>query len=218
MFNWGFALSILPALLHALVVTIEATILGFAVALAGGLVLALLRRSRHWIFFAPAAVFVECIRSTPLLVQAYFLFFVLPHFGITMSPWTTGILAIGMYYSCYASEAYRAGLESVPRGQWEAATALNFSSYRTYRDVVLPQALRPTVPVLGNYLIQMFKDTPILAAITVPELLQTAKVIGSDTFRFTEPFTIVGLLFLVLSLFSAAAIRFIEARLARWRT
>jgi polar amino acid transport system permease protein len=124
------------------------------------------------------------------------------------------VAALGLHYSAYTSEVYRAGIDSVPRGQWEAAIALNLSPYRTFRSIILPQAIPPILPALGNYLVAMFKDTPLLAAITVNELLQSAKLIGAERFRYLEPLTMVGLLFLVASLASAHFIRILEARVA----
>ncbi len=213
MIDWGFVLEILPALARAAVVTVEATILGFILAAILGLVLALGRMSRNsWISW-PVAGFVEFIRSTPLLIQIYFLFFVLPEFGVTLSPLTAGVLAIGVHYATYCSEVYRAGLENIPKGQWEAATALNLSPYYTFRDIIIPQAIPPVVPALGNYLIALFKETPLLSAIGVLELMQTAKIIGSETFQYLEPITLVGVFFLVMSLISAALIRQVEYRL-----
>ena len=127
----------------------------------------------------------------------------------------SGIIALSIHYGCYCSEVYRAGLEAVPRGQWEACTALNFSSWNTLKNIILPQAIPPIVPVLGNYLVALFKETPLLSAIAVLELVQTAKVLGSENFRYTEPMTIVGLTFLVLSLVSAVGIRWLERHLNR---
>ncbi|MFY0479313.1 ectoine/hydroxyectoine ABC transporter permease subunit EhuD [Achromobacter marplatensis] len=215
-FDWSFALEILPTLASALVITIQATVLGMLVAVTLGLVLAMLRRSRLHILSLPAAFVIEFVRSTPLLVQMYFLFYVLPLTGVQMSPLTTGIVALGVHYATYCAEVYRAGIEAVPRGQWEAATALNMSRWRTAVGVVLPQAIPPVVPALGNYLVAMFKDTPLLSAITVVELLQQSKMIGSATFRYTEPLTLVGLLFLALSLMAAWGVRGLEARLQRY--
>ncbi len=143
------------------------------------------------------------------------MFFGLPKFGLFPSPLATGIVAIGIHYSTYASEVYRSGLDSVPRGQWEAATALNFSTFEKLRTVILPQAIPPVVPALGNYLVAMFKDTPLLAAIGVLELLNTAKEIGSYSFRYLEGLTIVGIFFLLMSLISAVGIRALERRLKR---
>jgi polar amino acid transport system permease protein len=215
-FDWSFALEILPTLGSALVITIQATVLGMAVAITLGLVLAMLRRSRLRVVSLPTAFFIEFVRSTPLLVQMYFLFYVLPLTGAQMSPLMTGIVALGLHYATYCAEVYRAGIEAVPRGQWEAATALNMSRWRTTVGVVLPQAIPPVVPALGNYLVAMFKDTPLLSAITVVELLQQSKMIGSSTFRYTEPLTLVGLLFLALSLVAAWGVRGLEARLQRY--
>jgi polar amino acid transport system permease protein len=211
LFDWKFALEILPQLARAAVVTIEATFLGFIVAAVLGLVLALLRRSPNPWTSAATSGFIEFIRSTPVLIQIFFLYFVFPRFGIVIPALTAGVLALGVHYACYCSEVYRAGLEGIPRGQWEAAIALNLSPYRTYKDVIIPQAIPPVVPALGNYLIGMFKETPLLSAIAVLELMQTAKIIGSETFRYLEPITMVGVFFLIMSLVSAAGVRRVEA-------
>ncbi|NMU92441.1 ectoine/hydroxyectoine ABC transporter permease subunit EhuD [Achromobacter ruhlandii] len=216
MFDWSFALEILPTLGSALVITIQATVLGMLVAVTLGLALALLRRSRLALLSLPTAFVIEFVRSTPLLVQMYFLFYVLPLTGVQMSPLATGIVALGLHYATYCAEVYRAGIEAVPRGQLEAARALNMSPWRTAVGVVLPQAIPPVVPALGNYLVAMFKDTPLLSAITVVELLQQSKMIGSTTFRYTEPLTLVGVLFLALSLIAAWGVRGLEARLQRY--
>ncbi|WP_238878970.1 ectoine/hydroxyectoine ABC transporter permease subunit EhuD [Achromobacter xylosoxidans] len=215
-FDWSFALEILPTLGSALLITIQATVLGMLVAVTLGLALALLRRSRLAVLSLPTAFVIEFVRSTPLLVQMYFLFYVLPLTGVQMSPLATGIVALGLHYATYCAEVYRAGIEAVPRGQLEAARALNMSPWRTAVGVVLPQAIPPVMPALGNYLVAMFKDTPLLSAITVVELLQQSKMIGSTTFRYTEPLTLVGVLFLALSLIAAWGVRGLEARLQRY--
>ena len=214
-FDWAYAVSLLPVLVPALLITLKATAAGMAIALSLGLVLALARRSRARLVSWPAAAFVEFVRSTPLLVQLYFLFYVLPGAGVTLSPFATGALALGLHYAAYCSEVYRAGIESVPLGQWEAASALNFGRRDTLVRIILPQAVARVVPALGNYLVARFEDTPLLSALSVVELLQTAKMIGSETFRYVEPLTLVGVLFLVLSLASAAGIRALEGRLAQ---
>jgi len=211
--DWGYTARILPDLLRALGVTVQATVAGMALALVVGLFWALARRSASRLLAGPARFVIEFLRSTPLLVQLYFLFYVMPATGFTLSPLATGILALGLHYSAYAAEIYRAGIEGVPRGQWEAALALGLSRREVLRHVVLPQALPPVVPALGNRFIALFKDTPMLSAITVLELLQTAKILGSETFRYFEPLTLVGIFFLVLSLLSAWVVGRLEARL-----
>jgi polar amino acid transport system permease protein len=211
--DWRFAWEILPQFISALWITVQATVAGMLIALTLGLLLALARRSRApWLNW-PVAGLIEFVRGTPLLVQIYFLFYVLPDLGLKLSPLTTGIIALGLHYSAYCSEVYRAGLESIPQEQWEAAAALNLGRFHTLSRVIVPQAIPPVVPALGNYLVAMFKDTPLLSAITVVELLQTAKIVGSETFRYVEPVTMVGLFFLVLSLIAAAGIRRLELRL-----
>lgn len=213
MWDWQCAFQSLPEILRGLRITLVAVAAGTIIALILGLVWAVARRSPRRIVAWPSLGLVEFIRSTPLLVQIYFLFYVLPRFGLTLSPLTTGILALGLHYSCYMSEVYRAGINSVNRGQWEACRALNLSRWQTWRHVVLPQAIPPIVPALGNYLIAMFKDTPLLSAITVLEMLERAKIIGNTSFRYLEPLTVVGLIFLALSLLSGVGIKWLEQHL-----
>jgi polar amino acid transport system permease protein len=200
MWDWGYAWQILPDLLAAAVITIEATILGFAIAAVLGLAFAILRMSQNPWISNPIIGFIEFVRGTPVLIQIFFMFYVLPQFGTTMPALLTGVLALGLHYATYCSEVYRAGLENIPRGQWEAATALNLTPYRTFKDVIIPQAIPPVVPALGNYFIAMFKETPLLSAIAVVELMQTAKILGSFSFRYLEPITLVGAFFLIMSL------------------
>lgn len=209
----SFAISILPILLRGMVVTLQATALGFGIALVLGLILALLRMVPIKIVSWPVAFFLEFVRDTPLLVQLYFLFFVLPDFGIVLPAFLTGAIALGIQYCGYTAEVYRAGIEAVPRGQWEAARALNMPTWITYRDVVVPQAIPRIVPALGNYLVSMLKDTAILSAVTVLEMLNVARIIGDRTFRYFVPLTMVGGLFLILTLASSGLIRFLEKRL-----
>lgn len=211
----AFALSILPILGIGLIVTIEATVLGFGIALVLGLVLALLRRVRARAIAWPIAVVIEFIRDTPLIVQLYFLYFVLPKYGVVLPAFLTGAIALGVQYSAYTSEVYRAGLDAIGRAQWEASTALNLGRLRIYRDVIIPQAIPRIIPALGNYLVSMMKDTPILSTITVVEMLDLAKVIGDRTFRYFVPLTLVGAIFLLLTIVCSAGIRRLEASLPK---
>lgn len=210
--NLTFAISILPILLRGLIITIEATALGFVIALVLGLIFAILRSVPLRIISWPTAFFIEFVRDTPLLVQLYFLYFVLPNYGVVLPAFLTGAIALGVQYSAYTSEVYRAGLEAVPRGQWEAAISINMPVWLTYRDVVVPQALPRIVPALGNYLVSMIKDTAILSAVTVLEMLNLAKIIGDRTFRYLVPLSMVGGLFLILTLFSSWLVRVVERR------
>lgn len=214
-FDWSHAASLLPLLAPALLVTLQATIAGMAVALSVGLLLAIARQAPSRLLAWPAASVVEFVRSTPLLVQLYFLFYVLPALGFQLSPFATGALGLGVHYAAYCAEVYRAGIEAVPRAQWEAAAALSLGRRHTWWRIILPQAIARVVPALGNYLVAMFKDTPLLSAITVVELLQAAKMAGAESFRYVEPLTLAGLVYLALTLVSAAGIRVLEMRLAK---
>lgn len=208
--DWHFAGEILPDLLRGLGVTVEATLLGYLVALVLGLVWAIARRSPSRILNQAVRWIVEFIRSTPLLVQLFFLFFALPSLGLAFGALVTGVIGLGVHYSAYTSEVYRAGIADVPAGQWEAATALNLPRHRVWFAVVLPQAVRKVVPTLANYLIAMFKDSPLLLAITVPEMLHTAYEVGARSLRFLEPMTIVGVLFVIVSVLSSLLLRRLE--------
>lgn len=211
--DWDYAWEVLPILAEASVVTLQATLAGFLLALVVGLLFAVGRMTGPaWLRWSVTGV-VEFLRSTPLLIQIFFLYYVMPEFGITFDAMPTGVLALGLHYGAYCAEVYRAGLDNVPRGQWEAAIALNLSPWVTFRRVILPQAIPPIVPALGNYLVALFKETPLLSVIAVLELMQTAKILGSESFQYTEPITLVGLFFLAFSLVSAALIRQVEKAL-----
>ncbi|WP_433556518.1 ectoine/hydroxyectoine ABC transporter permease subunit EhuD [Pseudonocardia xinjiangensis] len=209
--DWNYTFAILPALLEGLGLTLVATVLGSIVAMVLGLVLAVLQRGPR-----PLAVvvrgFVELVRSTPLLVQIFFLYFVLPQFGIVLSALTVGVIALGVHYACYTSEVYRAGIDAVPRGQWEAATALSLPRSRVWTGVVLPQAVPRVVPALGNYVISMFKEVPLLTAIGLLDVVGRAQEAGDTYFRYVEPYTIAGLLFLLLSYPASLLVRRLERR------
>lgn len=212
-FQFDYAVSLLPPLLEASILTLEATIGGMAVALVLGLALALMRRSHNVAVSLPAAGLIEFVRGTPLLIQIFFLYYVLPLYGVRIPTLLCGVFALGLHYATYTSEVYRSGFEAVPRGQWEAASALNLSVYRTWRHIILPQALPPIVPALGNYLITMFKDTPLLAMIGLHELLGAALHEASDTYRYYEPLTLVALIFLGFSVVAAFFLRRLEIAL-----
>ncbi|WP_028559896.1 ectoine/hydroxyectoine ABC transporter permease subunit EhuD [Paenibacillus pinihumi] len=214
MWDWSYAASILPRLLSALQATFIATAWGFALACTLGLVLAVLSRSRFVLVRLTVDGISEFIRRTPLLVQIFFLFYSIPLLtGISVPALTTGIIGLGLHYSTYMSQVYRSGIEGIDNGQWEAAKALNFTPVRTWSAIILPQAIPPILPIMGNYLIVMFKETPLLAAITVVELLTTAKNINARDWRPFEPYTIVGVLFLVISLIVAFLVGWLENRM-----
>jgi polar amino acid transport system ATP-binding protein len=207
--RWDFAIEILPNMLWATLNTILAAGIGYAIAAIMGLIFLLGQRTPIKIVNIINREIVEFIRSTPLLIQLFFVYFVLPQFGITLSAWVCGMITIGLHFGTYLSEVYRGALEGVPKTQWEACRALNFSTFYTYRKIVLPQAFPIAIPGMGNYLVGIFKDTPLLSTIGVAELFHAATAVGGYHYRYLEPYTIVGIIFLTLSIPAAIWIRII---------
>lgn len=215
MWNWDIVWEVMPDILKGLVVTIEAVAGGMTLALILGLLWAVMRRSKVPFISWTAWAFVEFIRSTPLLVQLFFVYYVMTDVvGRALSPLVTGILVLGVHYSCYTAEVYRAGLDGIAKGQWNAAKALNLNAFQTYRYVILPQAIPPVLPNLGNYLIAMLKEAPLLSVITVMEVLREAQVFGNAHYRYLEPLTIVGVLFILLSLIAGLSVEWVRKRTA----
>jgi polar amino acid transport system permease protein len=211
--SWEFALEVLPTLGKGLLVTLKVTFTATAIFLVLGLVLALIQRScPRWITL-PMYHLTEFIRRTPLLVQLYFVFFVLPEFGIFISPMVAGIVGLGIHYSTYSAMIYGAGIDNVDRGQWDAATALNYSRTHAWIHVILPQAVPPMIPALANLLIGMFKESALLTAITVLELMGQTRMVANESYRYFEPMTLTGMIYLSISLPSALAMKALERRL-----
>ena len=208
--SWDRAFDSLPFLLEGFKITLLATVIGFVLAAVLGLVIAVIRHAGPKIVTVPLRMVTEFIRLTPLIVQLLFAYYLLPQFSALQ----IGIAVLGIHYSTYMAEVYRAGIDAVPPGQWEAATALSLPSTRKWRAIVLPQAIRSTTPALGNYAISMFKDTPFLFAITVVELVTAAQQYGARTFQYLEPITMAGVIFLLASYPTSILIRRLEKSLA----
>lgn len=211
--DWDVAARFFPELIAGVKMTIQATVLGSVLAFALGLVWAIALRSAPRPVRWPVVGLVELVRNTPLLVQLFLFFYVLPSAGIQFSRLTTGVIALGLHYSTYTAEVYRAGIDAVPPGQWEAATALSLPRSRTWIAVILPQAIRRVVPALGNYVIAMLKDSPMLALIGVADMLQQARAHGAATFEYIEPYTMVGIAFIVIAYPASLLVRYLERRL-----
>ncbi|MFJ3229541.1 ectoine/hydroxyectoine ABC transporter permease subunit EhuD [Streptomyces sp. NPDC086787] len=213
--DWNAVSEFMPYFWDGLLVTLQILAVGSLISFTLGLVWALLMRTPSRFVRWPVGAVTEFIRNTPLLVQLFFLFYVLPEWGLTFSALTTGLVGLGLHYSTYTMQVYRAGIEAVPAGQWEAATALSLPVRRTWTAVILPQALRRVVPPLGNYVIAMLKDSPILMSITVLEMLGRARLFSQQHFQFTEPVTVIGVAFIVISALASLLLRTLERRLVR---
>ncbi|AHD19194.1 ectoine/hydroxyectoine ABC transporter permease subunit EhuD [Rhodococcus pyridinivorans] len=208
--SWQRAADALPVLLEGFRITLLATVLGFVVAAVLGLVVAVARRSLPKVLATALSAVVQFIRLTPLVVQLLFVYYLLPQFSALQ----IGIAVLGIHYSTYMAEVYRAGIDAVPKGQWEACRALSLSPMRTWRAVILPQAVRRVVPALGNYAVSLFKDTPFLFTISVVEMVTAAQQFGARNFQYLEPLTLAGLIFLIASYPTSLLVRRLERRLA----
>ncbi|MFF3496691.1 ectoine/hydroxyectoine ABC transporter permease subunit EhuD [Streptomyces sp. NPDC002795] len=212
--DWSNVADFMPQFWDGLLVTVQALFWGAIIAFALGLVWAIAQRSKtKWIRW-PVTTVTEFIRNTPLLVQLFFLFYVVPSWGISMSPLVTGIVGLGLHYSTYTSEVYRAGIDGVPVGQWEAATALSLPKGRTWLAVILPQAVRRVIPALGNYVIVMLKESPQIMAIGALDMLGEAQGFSQTTFTY-EAISVVGVAFIVIAYPASLLLRVLERRLVR---
>src|SRR5918992_4517242 len=175
-----YAVDIFPQIFDAFLrYTLLVTVLASALAATLGLVFAVIRGARVPVLAPLTSAFIEFVRSTPIPIQLFFLFYVMPNLGLTLSGFLIGVLTLGVHYACYYAEVYRAGIDAVPRGQWEACTALSLPPRLRWQHIVLPQAIRNVMPSLGNYVISMFKETPFLVLISVPEMVFEAQRVGS---------------------------------------
>ena len=207
-----YIIEILPALLKAMLVTLRIAISGYLLAFVLGLLIAIIRVSGNVFLSRLLLMFTEFIRLTPILVQLFFFYYVLPEVGIKLPAEPTGIIVLGLHYSTFTAEVFRSGILAIPKGQWEVSNTLCLPFYIKWFKIILPQSIRPMIPALGNYLIQLFKEVPLLSTITVYELLNTANLIAGETFRYFEVLSIVAILFFLISYPSAIFFRNLESR------
>ncbi|MBB2202195.1 ABC transporter substrate-binding protein/permease [Gluconacetobacter tumulisoli] len=202
----------LPLLLHGAVLTLAVSACAMVVAVGLGLALALARRyGPRWLAML-ATLYVEIVRGTPLLIQILFIFYALPGIGLRLSPFVAGVLALGMNYAAYEAENYRAGLQSVARGQIEAALALNMTHMQALRFVVVPQAVRMVIPIMTNDFISLLKDSSLVSVITLTELSQTYVRLSSTYYDYFGTGLLIGAAYLLLGLPFVRLARMAEAR------
>lgn len=209
------SVEFMPILLLGVKNTILVTIGSLVLSTVLGMVWALMRVSGVRVLSAVAVVVVNIIRGIPIIVQLFYIYFVLPDFGITLTALEAAIVGLGIAYSAYQSENFRAGIEAIDRGQIEAAYSLGLGWALTMRKVVLPQAIRIVLPPYGNIMIMMLKDSSQASTITVAELALQGKLIASSTFKNTTVFTLVAALYLVMSLPLIAFAGWLERRFGR---
>ncbi|MBM7551846.1 ectoine/hydroxyectoine ABC transporter permease subunit EhuD [Thalassobacillus pellis] len=216
--DWSTVIEVFPLIFDAMWTTLGLTIACFSTAMIVGAIWTALKRIKFKPFNWFISFVLEFIRSTPPLVQLYFLFFawpMIPYIGVTLDPFTVAVMGLGVHFSTYISEIYRSGIEGVPKGQLEAATALNFSTRQKWTKIILPQAIPPIIPMLGNYLIIMFKEIPLTIVVGVAGMLTVAEVYGVNNFEYLEPYTIVAFFFLAMSYPSSLLIQWLEKKMNR---
>jgi len=209
------AVEFFPVLLQGVWTTVLVTLSALAIATVLGLFWALLRVSGIGPLAHASRVLTNLIRGIPIIVVLFYMYFVIPEIGINMTAFQAGALGLGIAYSSYLSEVFRSGIDAVDPGQFEAAQALGMSRAKLMRRVVLPQAFKIVLPPYGNNVVMMLKDSSQTAVITVVELSMQGKLIAAATFKSATIFTLVALMYLVMSLPMMYAIGRLEKRLGR---
>lgn len=216
--KWDLFFDSLPIISKGLWITLSLTVVCYIFALLFGFVWVFLRRTPFRLVNWIVTWVMEFIRSTPPLVQLFFIFYswpLLPVIGVTLTPFQAAVLGLGLHTSTYIGEVYRSGIESVAKGQYEASTALNFSTSQKWFKIILPQAVPPIIPMLGNYFIILLKEVPLASTIGVLGILTLAQNYGADNFRYLEPLMVVAVLFILLSYPASLFINRLEKKMNR---
>jgi polar amino acid transport system permease protein len=212
---WRDAVEFLPILMNGVVLTIVVTLGSLILSTLLGLVWALMRVSGIGVLSSISAGVINVIRGIPIIVLLFYLYFVMPDLGVTLTALQAAILGLGIAYSAYQAENFRAGIEAIDKGQIEAAQAIGMGWWMTMRRVVLPQAVRIVLPPYGNVMIMMLKDSSQASTITVAELALQGKLIASSTFKNMSVFTLVALMYLTMSIPLILLVRHFEKRVGK---
>jgi His/Glu/Gln/Arg/opine family amino acid ABC transporter permease subunit len=210
LFNTQVAVENLGPLLAGLLITIELTFVVIVLSLGFALLVALGGMSRWLLLRWIIKAYIELMRGTPLLLQLIYIYYVLPEIGIRLNAFTAGVLALTLNYSAYISEVYRGGIQSIARGQHDAAAALGMTNSLAMRRIILPQAIRVVLPTLGNYFIGLFKDTALCSAVSIQELVFTAQVHAALTFQYFTLYTVVAFMYFAVSFPAARLVGYLE--------
>jgi polar amino acid transport system permease protein len=213
MFSLDDMIQFLPPLLHGALLTVTVSLLAFCLALVCGLATGIARMSRLWPLRTLAAVYIQFIRGTPLLLQLFFIYYVLPYAGIVLSPFISGVLGLTINYTAYMAEVFRAGIQAIPKGQWEAGASVGMSRRLMLRRIILPQAIRIIVPSIGNFFVSIFKDSALVSVITMRDLMFSGQLLASATYKHFEIFTMVAAIYFLISYPSAKLVEWVEMRL-----
>jgi polar amino acid transport system permease protein len=213
MFSLTEMISFLPALLEGAYLTITVSLLSFALATVIGLLVGIARISRLLPLRMLATPYVQFIRGTPLLLQLFFIYYVLPYGGIILTPFVSGLLGLTLNYSAYMAEVFRGGVLAIPKGQWEAGLSIGMSRRLLLRRIILPQALRIVIPALGNFFVSIFKDSALVSVVTMRDLMFSGQILAAATFKHFEIFAMVAAIYFLISYPTAKLVEYIERRL-----
>jgi putative glutamine transport system permease protein len=209
-FKWVALFSDWKIFAEGFTTTIIVSVLALALALILGIVFGVLGTSHWTIAKVVARVYVEFIQNTPLVIQVFFLYHGLPHMGVMLPVFVVGVLGVGVYHGAYIAEVVRAGINSIHRGQMEAALSQGFSFWGAMRHIILPQAARVVLPPLTNQAVNLIKNTSVLAMVAGGDLMYHADSWSSDNLYYGPAYVVVGLLYLILSLPLATLTRRLE--------
>lgn len=215
MLDWKIIVHYFPFMLEGAILTLKISILSVALGIAFGLVAALCKLSRNRFVRGASSFYIWLIRSTPLLVQLFIIYFGLPQLGIDLGPFLSGVLGLALNAGAYNAETIRAGIISVPKGQMEAARSLGMSRSLAMRRIILPQAVRLIIPPLGNNFIILIKDTSLVSTITLVELTLTAQRFIGSTYKPFEMYLMAAVLYAVMTSFAAFLLKRFERRMSR---
>ncbi|MFM1651803.1 amino acid ABC transporter permease [Brevibacillus sp. B_LB10_24] len=208
-------LQSLPVLLWAALITLALAVGSMIIGLLIGVFTALARISKNRVLQKTAAFYISVIRGTPLLVQIYVVYYGLPQIGIALDPVTSGIIALSLNVGAYLSESFRAAIQSVDKGQMEAAASLGMTYGQAMRRIIIPQSIRTAIPTIGNTYIGLLKDTSLVSVITVTELLQMTSLLIAKTFEPLTLYLTAGAIYWALSAIFTALQARVEVRVAR---
>ena len=197
--DWTYAASIMPDLMFGVFVTVLVTVVCSVLALLGGLLIAIAQVTTGRAGHRTTRVIIEFFRGVPILVLLYFGYYALPEIGVLLPGYAVGVLVLGVVYAAYCSEVYRGALMTIPSGLRDAAAALGLSTFATWYLVLIPIAVRKSLPALVNYVLVLYKQSSFLFAIGVPVLLAQAQLAGYQSFRYLEPYTIAGVLYVLMN-------------------
>jgi polar amino acid transport system permease protein len=211
-FSVNDMIAFLPSLLHGAMLTIAVSLLAFGLALVFGLVTGIARISRLMPLRVIAACYIQFIRGTPLLLQLFFIYYVLPYAGIVLTPFVSGLTGLTLNYAAYMAEVFRSGILAIPKGQWEAGQSVGMSRRLLMRRIILPQAIRIIIPSLGNFFVSIFKDSALVSVITMRDLMFSGQLLASATYKHFEIFAEVAVIYFLISYPTAKFVEWIEAK------